>query len=109
MDKFLNVDSYFQRFFRADTTLADAREEVDTWSPEQDAEKNRFSSLEDAQEWFRRVELWHGNLRRDLHLDSVPAPALDSGRWLLFGPAVQDVREPEDTLRCWLCRKCKDV
>ena len=80
MDKLLNVETYFERVFRGGQALADAHGEVRTWPAEQHPVRLSFSSLEDAQEWLRRVELWHGNLQRDLQLDSVPAPALDSGR-----------------------------
>ena len=101
IDKLLNVRSYFEKVFRADQALADAHEEVRTWSAEQLPGQRGFSCLEDAQEWLRRVELWHANLQRDLQMDSVPAPAPDSGRWLLFGPAVMNRCD------CWFCHKSR--
>ena len=99
MDQLLKVDSYFQKVVRGDNILADTHEEVRTWFSEQQTGQHSFSSLEDAQEWLSRVELWHANLQRDLQVNSVPAPAPDSGRWLLFDAPAQDVRGPDESLQ----------
>ncbi len=45
-----------------------------------------LSSVEEAEAWCRRVQLWRDNLRKSLWDDAVPAPGHPERRWLLCVP-----------------------
>ena len=67
--------------------------------------ESSFATVAAAASWVRRIECWIANLRRDLVLDSVPAPSGEK-RWLLFRSPEMSVDSETGVISCYLCKSC---
>ena len=71
VDSFLCIDNYLENCFLTTQRLQQAENELRDF----DDGESSFATVDAAASWVRRVECWIANLRRDLVLDSVPAPS----------------------------------
>ena len=65
-----------------------------------------FLTKEAAESWYRRVQQWEQNLRRDLAADSVFAPGNPDRKWLLFRTDDLMIEDSTGAISCYLCKFC---
>ena len=97
-----------ESFFHTQERLTAARKEANTFEEGSDASSS-FSSASTAQSWIRRVEAWISNLRRDLEIDSLPAPGLVGDRWLLYSSGDVAICPSTGAITCKLCKMSRCV
>ena len=73
VDGVFNVDVYLRKIFLVDQRLQAAEEAVAACSTEDEPVRGSLDR-DAAERWLRRVRAWAANLKRDLLVDSVPAP-----------------------------------
>ena len=74
VDELLNIDRYLQNTFLADERIEVARREVMAFSGDAPG-GSEFLTVEAAQAWLERLQVWRKNLHDDLQADSIPAPS----------------------------------
>ena len=105
LDDIFNIESYLRVFFKVQERLSSAAAAVAAFEQSNNGNQT-FTSQELAESWFKRVEQWAENLRRDLIKDSVPAPGEPEKRWLLFKSAALQVDDRTGAISCSLCENC---
>ena len=106
VDELFDIENYLRNFFNVDAKLDTADREIHTFDASSNVKSTCFATLDAARSWWKRVNTWGENLRRDLRADSVPAPGLAGRRWLLFPSESLQIDDHTGEIRCLLCRKC---
>ena len=103
MHRLLDVESYLQKYYKADERVRQAELDAATTDEAREEEDVR------AKIAFRdRVLQFRDNQRMRLHNYGVPSPSFPSTRWLLYKAEVV-VSTSDNSLSCQLCRKCSEA
>ena len=85
--------------------MAEAEDEVENIRGK-DLDAPESQALTDTNEWLERVRRWEKNMLDALCEDSVLAPGASERRWLLYLTNRCPDATGNDSIRCFLCRKC---
>lgn len=106
VDDLLSCDSYWRKYFLGPERLAAAEEDY-----RKAMEADCLVARADALRWWKRVQTWADNIKRDLALDAASVSWLGpvERKWLLYLPACAATCEDSGAaLRCSLCSSCCD-
>ena len=106
LDELFSIDRYIEDVFLADVHIQAAAKTVESFRKGEPSTAE--SSMEIAEAWLDRLQIWKANLHRDLVQDSTPSPVNNAHRWLLCNVEFEETSTKGGgvSLNLWLCAEC---